>query len=796
MTAAREVRTFCPLCVSRCGARAEVIDGAFIALKPDPDHPTGAALCVKGKAAPEIVTHPDRLLHPLKRTTPKGSPDPGWQRISWDEALDAVASRLNAIKRAHGAESVVFGNSTPAATAISDSLDWFTRLRRAFGSPNNMAYMELCGWCRYMALIYTYGEAVPAVYMPDLERAGSILFWGYNPSVSRLVHATATTAALRRGACLVVVDPRRAGLASKADQWLRVRPGTDCALALAMTHVMVENSWYDAEFCRRWTNAPFLVRADTGLLLRADAVIPDGKRDQFVAWDAVAGEPVVYDPSSGYSVDEERLALRGEFQVSVTINCRPVFDLMAEECARMAPENAAEITGVPAVQIADTARLLWESRPVAFYMWSGLEQQSSATQTARAIGQLYALTGSFDGPGGNVRFAAPSTNRVDGLGLLPAEQQEKAIGVEQRPLGPAHFEYVNGEDFYAAALYGVPYRARALVNLGANVVMAHGDSTRGRDALAALDFFVHADLFMSPTAEEADIVLPAASAWEKEALRIGFEVSQAAQSHVQLRPQVVPPPGEARSDLRIIFDLATRLGLGEHFFDGDIDAAWRHQLAPSGVTLDQLRTSPGGVSLPLVTQHRKYAVSNGGVPAGFPTLSRKIELFSETLADHGYPPLPVYEEPSISPRSRPDLAAEYPLILSCAKSLFFCQSQHREIASLRKSHPDPIVEIHPDTAATRGITAGDWVRLATPNGSIRARAKLNINLDPNVVFGQHGWWQPGPEAGMPGYPVFGPDSANLNLVLKQGPSDTISGSSPLRASVCQISLQDAHMDGA
>src|SRR5688572_31975900 len=122
MTAANEVRTFCPLCVSRCGARAEVVDGVFIALKPDPDHPTGAALCVKGKAAPEIVNHSDRLLHPLKRTTPKGSPDPGWQRISWDEALDAVASRLNAIKRAHGAESVVFGNSTPAATAISDSL--------------------------------------------------------------------------------------------------------------------------------------------------------------------------------------------------------------------------------------------------------------------------------------------------------------------------------------------------------------------------------------------------------------------------------------------------------------------------------------------------------------------------------------------------------------------------------------------------------------------------------------------------------------------------------------------------
>src|SRR6185312_17536875 len=168
-----------------------------------------------------------------------------------------------------------------------------------------------------------------------------------------------------------------------------------------------------------------------------------------------------------------------------------------------------------------------------------------------------------------------------GIGLLPPEQRDKAIGVQDRPLGPARFEFVTGEDFYRAALDGVPYRARALVNFGANLVLAHGDSARGRDALGALDFFVHTDLFMSPTAELADIVLPATSAWEAEALRIGFEISQDAQATVQLRRPVAAPRGEARPDLRIIFDLALALKLGEHFFDGDIEAAWRHQLAPS-----------------------------------------------------------------------------------------------------------------------------------------------------------------------------------------------------------------------
>jgi anaerobic selenocysteine-containing dehydrogenase len=664
------------------------------------------------------------------------------------------------------------------------------RLRRAFGSPNQCVYMELCGWGRYLASIYTYGAAVPGAYLPDLDHAGCILYWGYNPSVARLAHATSTVAALARGARLVVVDPRRAGLAAKAHHWLRVRPGTDAALALSLTHVMIENGWFDSDFVRRWTNAPLLVRADTGRLLRGNDVSRDGDPAHYVAWDEVGGRPVGYDPARGrHAVDEERLALFGVHEVATSsgsLTCRPVFDLVAERCRQFEPAVAEAITGVPAAAVEQTARTLWESRPVAFYAWSGLEQHSNVTQTVRAINQLYALTGSFDARGGNVLFPSVPTNPIDGAELLAADQRAKAVGVAQRPLGPARFEFVTGEDVFTAALEGRPYRVRGLVNFGANLVMAHGDSARGRDALAALDFFVHADLFMNPTAEQADLVLPVTSAFEAEGLRVGFEISEAAQSLVQLRRPVALARGEARSDLQIIFGLATRLGLGEHFWDGDLDAAFRHQLAPSGVTLEQLRAEPAGVRVPLTTRHHKYAELDGDVPRGFRTPTRKIELFSEVLADHGYPPLPEFEEPHTSPRSRPDLAERFPLILTCAKSLWFCETQHRNVASLRSRVPDPQVELHPETARARGVAAGDWVRLETPHGSIRARARLNASLDPHVVCGQHGWWQACAELGLPDYPPFGPNSANLNLVLRQHPSDPISGSSPLRASVCNV----------
>lgn len=786
-----QLATYCPLCVSRCGALATVSNGTFT-LHRDPSHPTGKVLCVKGKEAPAITAHPDRLQYPMKRTNAKASADPGWQRITWDEALHTVVERLRELAREHGPESVVFSAVSPSTSAIVDCIDWIQRLQRAFGSPNFVTSMELCGWGRFLASLYTFGASVPGEYMPDLDRAECILYWGYNPSTSRLAHATATRAALGRGATLIVVDPRRAGLAAKADSWLRVRPGTDAALALAITNVMIDRGWYDDAFVRRWTNGPLLVRGDTGRLLRARDLSVEGDDGHYVAWDATVGRPIVLDPAlGGRDVEHhERLALTGSVEVPTVdgaVVCRPAFDLLAEQCRACRPAVAEEITGVPAAEIEHVAQILWDHRPVAFYTWSGLEQHSGTTQIVRAINVLYALTGCLDEPGGNVLFSPVPTNPIAGAELLDPARAAKAIGLGDRPLGPARFGFVTGEDFYTAALEGRPYRPRALVSFGSNLLMAHGDSARGRAALRTLDFHVHLDLFMSPTAEHADIVLPVTGAFETEGLKIGFEISQEAQSLVQLRGPLVPPVGESRPDIEVIFDLATRLGLGDSFFDGSVDAGWAHQLAPSGVTLDQLRGSRAGVRVPLETRYRKYeAAGEGGVPAGFATPTGRIQLYVEEFLEIGQPPVPTFTEPSWSPRSRPDLVDEFPLVLTCTKPLHFCETQHRHVAALRRHLPDPQVELHADTAAARGIAEGDWVEIRTPKGAVRARATFNDTLAANVVSGQHGWFEGCEELDLPGFPPFGPGSANLNLVLSQTPSDPISGSSPLRAQLCEV----------
>lgn len=785
--ARQRIPGFCALCRSRCGCISVVEDGRLVAVEPDPSHPTGKSLCVKGRAAPELVYAADRLLHPLRRTRPKGDPDPGWVQISWDDALDWTAAQMRKVAEQDGPEAVAFAVTTPAGTAVSDGFAWIERLIRLFGSPNTIYAAELCGWHRDFATAYTFGADIGT---PDFAHTSCLLLWGHNPSTSFLAQATAAAEAKARGAALIVVDPKRAGLAAKADQWLRVRPGTDGALALGLAGVMIAEGWYDREFIRNWSTAPFLVRDDTDRFLTAADLTKHGSAEHYVAWDHVAARPVRYDPRAGQFVEPiQEPMLLGSTTCAThrgPVTCRPAFERYAALCRAYPPARVEQITGVSAAQVVETARLLWERRPVAYFHWTGLEQHSNATQTVRAISLLYALTGSLDAPGGNIRVSRPAVNDLGGRLLGSEAERAKALGFAERPLGPGRHGWVTARDVYRAILHGEPYPVRGLLGFGSNLLLSQPDADRARAALAQLDFLVYADLFLTPTAALADVVLPVASAWEREGLRVGFGPTQEGEGLIQLRPRVVSPRGESRSDIWIVCELARRLGLGEQFFGGDEDAGHRWMLAPSGVTLEELRARPEGVRVPLKTRYRTYAepVANGA--PGFATPSRRVEIYAQRFLDHAQAPLPQYVEPAASPVSRPDLAARYPLVLTSAKVVQFCHSQHRNLPQLRRHSPDPVVELHPATAASRGIAAGDWVLAETPRAAIRARARLNSSLAPDVVCAQFGWWQACEPLGLSGFAVEGPGSANFNSLISTDVADPISGTIPLRSSLCEV----------
>ena len=775
---------FCTQCRSRCGCIAVVEDGRLTAVEPDPTHPTGAKLCPKGRAAPELVYHPDRLTTPLRRTAPKGADDPGWQAISWDEALCEIAERMSAIKERHGAEQVAFSVTTPSGSHLQDSIAWIERFIRAYGSPNTIYATEICNWHKDHATRLTFGHDIGT---PDFAHTDCVLLWGNNPAVTWLARVAEIQGAVKRGARMIVVDPRPTAFAKHADAWLKVLPGTDQALALGLAHLLIEAGRFDEAFIRDWTNGPLLVRADNGRFLR-ESDIEDAGSAQLLYASGEDGRLLPYDTARGvWPRGMDGIALSTAHRVRTRggeIACDSAFALYAAVAARWPPARVAEATGVNEAALRMAADILGSAKSLAYYAWNGIGQSATATQTDRALTLLATLTGSVGAAGGNLPGGAAQFADISGGDLLPPSQRDKALGLKERPLGPGLLGYVTARDVYRAVLGAEPYPVRMLFSFGSNLIASQPDTDLARRALARLEFHVHADFFANATAQYADILLPAATSWEREGLRTGFDTSLEALRRVQLRPAVVAPVGEAKSDTDIVIALAQRLGMDEQFFGGRVDAGHDCVLAPAGLSVAQLRAAPGGVTLASRVPHKAYAEELAGVARGFATPTRRIEVYSEALHAIGQAALPALDEARL-----PAPPPGYPLRLGAAKVLAFCHSQHRNIASLRRLMPDPQVEIAPAAAKVRGIGEGDWVRIRTSAGSAVARARLVRDIDPTTVCAQHGWWVDGP-AGSP-YDTAHRLAANLNAVIDTGIDDPVSGSIPLRASWCEVQKLDA-----
>jgi anaerobic selenocysteine-containing dehydrogenase len=406
---------------------------------------------------------------------------------------------------------------------------------------------------------------------------------------------------------------------------------------------------------------------------------------------------------------------------------------------------------------------------------------------------FYTLTGQFDTPGSNVLFASPPTNPILGQELLSREQAARRLGAAERPLGPAgttlmQLNEVQAYEVYRAILTGHPYPVKGMLLFGSNPLLGHGDPLQGQAALAALEFYVHVDMFANPSAAYADLLLPASTCWERTAVMPSFSVAEDTATWVQLREPVVPPQHESRPDLEVIFALAQRLGVGEHFFAGNMDAAFDYQLAPSGLTVRQLREHPRGRRVEGRTRYQKYADIDAQTnqPQGFRTPTRKVEIYSTHFAKVGYAPFPVYQELQERPATGRDRDQNYPLVLTFARLVQYCDSQHRNIPRLRRPVPEPFLEIHPRTAAAAGIANDEWVVVETASGSVRLKAKFKGSLHPRVVATPYGWWQGCQALGLPGYDPFGPAGANGNLLIPNTAIDPISGSVPHRSQRCRV----------
>jgi anaerobic selenocysteine-containing dehydrogenase len=448
------------------------------------------------------------------------------------------------------------------------------------------------------------------------------------------------------------------------------------------------------------------------------------------------------------------------------------FDALAARVAEHTPEWAEPITWVAADKIRAAARIFTESSPAMMEWGCAIEHTPNCIQTIRAISMLPALTGNVDVPGGWV-FG------MHGLGPFPSLIENLSEAMNAKRLGADRFKLLCGEGAALPAAHiptllqamreGELYRVRAFLVFGNNTLTTYANSALVHASLMKLDFFVVADLFMTPTAALADIVLPAAS-WPELNQVVGLPTIAA---NVVLAQQKAVQIGECRSDEEIFVALARRMKLpvGTESVEEVLD---QQLLAGCGMTFDALRAK--GFHQPEM-RFRKYQTD------GFATPTGKIELYSTRFEEMGYDPLPYYTEPPESPLATPEVAAEYPLVLTTGGRIpFFFNSEHRQLKRLRKAHPQPIAELHPDTAAGLGIADGDWVWIETRRGRIKQKAKLTEGIDPRVVHAEHGWWFPEEDG-----PEYGVWKSNANVLTDNGPPyDPAMGTYQLRALLCRI----------
>jgi len=447
------------------------------------------------------------------------------------------------------------------------------------------------------------------------------------------------------------------------------------------------------------------------------------------------------------------------------------FKRLTERIRRYPPEWAEKITEVPADTIRRAARLFAATRPATMEWGVALEHTPNCLQTVRAVAMLPGITGNIDIPGGWI-FGTGVIHDVPNLvENLSDEARRRRLGADEyRVLAgvKSFFPSAHIPAVFKAMRTGDPYPVKAFLVFGNNSLVSYANSRKVYASLRNLDFISVMDIYMTPTAELADIVLPAATWLEiDEVVGVPF----IAFNYV-LAQQKIVTVGQARPDEEVFIDLARRLNLpvGVEPLEDIYDA----QLSKLGINFAQLKEK-GWATLPF--KYRKYEKK------GFRTPSNKVELYATILEKQGYDPLPYYQEPPESPISTPELLNEYPLVLTTGgRTQYFFHSEYRQIPSLRKKDPDPIVEIHPRTADAGGIQDGDRVWIETRRGRIQQRAKVTDGIKPDVVNVQHGWWFPEDES-----PEHGVWRSNANVLTSNAPPyDPGMGTYQLRALLCRV----------
>jgi anaerobic selenocysteine-containing dehydrogenase len=663
------------MCDHGCGIQVTLKDGQPVGIKGSKEHPFNKGwLCAKGRAALDFFSSPHRLSTPLIRETE------GFRNTDWDEALSFAAEKLTWLRDKYGPESLAIYHGE--GVGHQEIKYYMKRFANVYGTPNFMGVGSLCNASRTMAETLTFG----GLTKPDILNTRLLILWGANPLVSHEPFPPKEISQLKkRGAKLIVVDPRKTETASKADIHLPLKPGRDELLILNMLHVLIQEDLWDKAFTDKWVQG----------------------FDQFVR-----------------TTREDRFA----------------------------PENGKALTGIESELVRKVVRLYAENKPACVFTGNGLEHHSHGVNTMRLLAILKTLTGNLDIPGGDLFTPRPKLKEI--TTPLP-EPTIPPVGAEKFPMLFKARKEGHAPSLPEAILEERPYPVKGMIIAGGNPTLEWPNSTQTREALEKLEFLMVIDVVQSPDCQYADLVLPACTFLERDEHRVNVYLNL---PYVTLRRKVVEPVS-GLPDQMIWVKLARQMGFAEYFPWKDCEEGIDELLSELGITCQDL-IGKGGIYEYETRRYRKYEED------GFNTPSAKVEIYPERLKDLGLDPSPIRKD--FLEQDEP--SDEFPLFLTTGGNLLcYTHWQYRYIPKLRKMSPEPVFDIHPDTASLYGLSEGDVAEVRSKYGKIQLKAHLTQKIRPDTIHITQGW-----------------EEANANILTGTENADPISGFPNLKSLKCSV----------
>lgn len=627
------IHTMCEMCVWRCGVRAKIENDRVVKLEGNPDHPhSRGKLCARGQSGLMNTYDPDRVLTPLIRVGKRG--EGLFRKASWEEALDLTAENMLKIKQNYGPEAMVF-SSTHNLSQVQ-----FENLLNGYGSPNYGTQRSLCFNAMIVANLMTYGMEEPG---RDYSEVKYIILTGRNLTEAISTSETGDLMdAIARGTKVVYIDPRYTKTASKATEWLPIRPGTDLAFHLALLQVIISENLYNKQFVEEYTVG---------------------------------------------------------------------FDQVAETVKDYTPEFASPITGIDAEVIRRIAREFAAAAPFAM-AHNGWRTSNfiNSFPTERAITILNALVGNW-----NVILHPAAGEEAGALGKPPQPPYPRVSALRldgvpwKYPFVPLKLGIF--QQLREAILEGEPYQAHGWFVARQNPVLSLPDRRRTLEAMGKMDFIAVVDIIPNDTAWYADVILPEASYLER------FDPLLPVGNKAWIRQPVIEPQGDTKSALMIYKELGARLGLADFFQYTDEQDYLNQQLAPLGISLEQVRLQ-GYAQMPASEEAEGELKWN--------TPSGKIELFSSTLEAGKFDPVPVWQEP---PQPKP--GAFYLLTGKVAQHTQMGTQNNR---LLHKYQDEPTLWMSDKAAADLELKSGDLVEATSEVGSVKVNLQVTTAIREDCVY--------------------------------------------------------------